>query len=698
MPERLLEDFAELMSDWFWEMDQDYRFSYFSANLITATGVSPHEGIGKSRLEIALNAENREFWQAHIDDLLAKRPFRDLVYPFQRNDGAVRWFRVSGEPIFEADGTFRGYRGVGADVTAEHEAHQKLSQALEDLRQANNRLEAQNTRFGTAIDNMSLGLSMFDENFRLIVCNRRYAEMYALPEELTQPGTALEDILEYRVSSGRYHGTDPDRFLHERQVAVGRDRWESIDEFADGTVYRVSHTRIPSGGSVATHEDITARRRAEQKIAHMARHDNLTGLPNRLLLSEQLEVALERARDGDGFALLCLDLDNFKAVNDSLGHPAGDALLQAVTRRLQVCVRDTDMIARLGGDEFAILQSSCQGPESASILARRIIEVLSAAFTLDGQQVLVGASIGIALAPDHGEVAEQLLKHADLALYRAKDAGRRAYRFFETEMESRLRNRRELEVDLRQAMVTGEFEIFYQPIVSLATGHISGVEALLRWRHPREGLKLPGSFVPLCEEIGLIVPLGDWVVRQACRDVAWLSDHLGIAINLSSVQFKQHGIVSTVTQALSHANLDPARLELEITESVLLLESEETLDALHQLRDIGVRISMDDFGTGYSSLSYLRRFPFDRIKIDRSFIQGVEAQADCRAIIRAVSSLGTDLGIDTTAEGVETKEQLRALIDEGVTEVQGFLFSRPVPLDEIRTLLVNSGDMVGAAA
>lgn len=695
---RLLEDFAELASDWFWEMDENFRFSYFSSSLAKAAGVDPQQEIGKSRLDIAANARNKAFWQSHVDDLLNHRTFRNLVYPYNRKDGQTRWFRVSGHPVYGADGTFKGYRGVGSDVTAEHEAREQLAKALEDLRSANTMLEQQNLLFETAIDNISQGLCMFDDERRLIVCNRRYAEMYELPAELTRLGTSLEAIIRHRVAVGLYAGADPQQFLQDRlKVVKELSRGEIVDELQDGRIYHIAHSRMPGGGSVAVHEDITERKRSEEKIAHMARHDALTGLPNRLLLRDKMDEALVRARDGEGFALLCLDLDNFKPVNDSLGHPAGDALLQAVTRRLKVCVRESDIISRLGGDEFAILQFGTNDPERTSTLARRIIEVLSAAFTIDGNQVVVGASIGIALAPRDGIEPDQLLKNADLALYRAKDDGRRTYRFFEKEMDSHQQARRALEIDLRQALATGEFELFYQPIVSLASGRISGLEALLRWRHPERGLQAPGDFVPLCEEIGLIVPLGDWVLRTACREVAQLSDRLTVSVNLSPVQFKNAGIVSSVMQALSQARLDPGRLELEITESVMLLESEDTLAALHQLRDFGVRISMDDFGTGYSSLSYLRRFPFDRIKIDRSFIADLEKKSDCRAIVGAIASLGADLGIDTTAEGVESARQLKMLLAVRLTAVQGYLFSPPVPYGELVELITRAEKVANAA-
>ena len=679
-------------------MDETYRFSYFSGSLEQATGVSPQQEIGKSRVEISANAEIEAFWQPHVDDLLNRRTFRNFVYPYKRKDGQVRWFSTSGQPVFDDAGAFKGYRGVGSDITAERNARDQLSEALEALRATNARLAEQNRLFETAIDNISQGICMFDDDRRLIVCNRRYAEMYGLPEALMRPGTPLETILDHRIATGRYAGADPTEFARNRLKMVEADtRSQMLDELRDGSIYLIAHARMPGGGSVAIHEDITERKRAEAKIAHMARHDALTGLPNRLFLRDKMEEGLARVRDGDGFAVLCLDLDNFKTVNDSLGHPAGDALLQAVTRRLQVCVRETDTVARLGGDEFAILQPGPSAPERAATLARRIIEVLSAAFTIEGQQVVVGTSIGIALAPQDGAEPDLLLKNADLALYRAKDDGRRTYRFSEPEMDVHQQSRRALEIDLRQALVTGEFELFYQPIVGLSSGQIVGLEALLRWCHPERGLLSPGEFVPMCEETGLIVPLGDWVLRTACCEVARMSDDISVAVNLSPVQFKAPGIVSSVMQALSQARLDPGRLEVEITESVLLLESEDTLAALHRLRDLGVRISMDDFGTGYSSLSYLRRFPFDRIKIDRSFIADLETKDDCRAIIRAVASLGSDLGIDTTAEGVETESQLKTLRAEGLTEVQGYLFSPPVPRDEIVEVLARAKAAVSAA-
>ncbi len=679
-------------------MDEELRFSYFSPTLETTLGVSPRRELGHRRWEVALNADDTAFWQAHIEHHENRRPFRNFIYPYRRVDGRICWISVSGAPIFDDHGAFRGYRGVGTDITAEQEASAQLSLTMEKLSVANAKLEERNMLFVTAIDSMSQGLCMLDDDHRMIICNRRYAQMYGLPEELTRPGTPIRDILAYRIAQGLYAGDDPDAYLSGRMTVIGCDGpVQVVDELKDGRVYQVVHSRMVCGGSFATHDDITERKRAEAKIAHMACHDALTGLPNRLLLRERLDRALDQFREGDPFAVLCLDLDNFKTVNDSMGHAAGDTLLQAVTRRLQICVHDSNTIARLGGDEFAVIQVVPGSMEGAAALARRIIEVLNAAFTIDGQQVVIGASIGIAMAAP-GVEADRLLRCADLALYRAKRDGGRTFRFYEPEMKTDFNARRALEIGLRQALVAGEFELFYQPIVSLVSGKISGLEALLRWRHPTDGLLPPSKFVPVCEEIGLIGPLGEWVLRQACREVSELSDELTVAVNLSPLQFKDESIVTAVTQALSQANLDPRRLELEITESVLLLESTETIGALHRLRGIGVHISMDDFGTGYSSLSYLRRFPFDRLKIDQSFIADVATQTDARAIIGAIAGLGAKLGIETIAEGVETEAQLKALLSEGVTEVQGFLFSEPVPATRLKDVLSEAEKMAFIAA
>jgi diguanylate cyclase (GGDEF)-like protein len=401
------------------------------------------------------------------------------------------------------------------------------------------------------------------------------------------------------------------------------------------------------------------------------------------LFRERIERGLSR---GEKLAILFVDLDRFKTVNDTLGHPIGDALLCAVTKRLQKAVRGSDMVARLGGDEFAVIQLGAK-PTDASELASRIIEALSEPFELMGNQVIIGASIGIAIAPTDGREPDQLLRNSDMALYRAKGNGRGTYHFFQPEMDAEMQARHVLEVDLRKAMLAGEFELYYQPIVSVASGKIVGCEALIRWNHPQRGLVTPDDFIPIAEEIGLIAPLGEWVLRQACRDAAAWPGIQMVAVNLSAVQFRNQTLALNVASALNDSGLDPRRLVLEITETVLLQNNSAVLDTLHQIRDLGVKISMDDFGTGYSSLSYLRKFPFDKIKIDRSFIRELGKKDDCRAIIRAITRLASSLGMVTIAEGVETNEQLEILRIEGCTQVQGFLLSAPTSAREIVKLL-----------
>jgi diguanylate cyclase (GGDEF)-like protein len=386
-------------------------------------------------------------------------------------------------------------------------------------------------------------------------------------------------------------------------------------------------------------------------------------------------------------AVLCLDLDRFKAINDTFGHPAGDALLREVASRLGSCVREVDSIARFGGDEFAVLQAGPAGIEDVAVLAHRIIDVLGAPYCIDGQEAVVGASIGVALVPSDGADPETLLKHGDIALYRAKADGRGTFRLFEPAMDALLQQRHALEVELREALARKQFELFYQPQVDAGSGRVRGFEALMRWHHPERGLLAPSAFIALCEETGLIVPLGRWALGEACREAAGWPDDVRVAVNLSPVQFADRELVEAVAGELQAFGLDPHRLELEITETALRENTEDVLATLRSLRQLGVRISMDDFGTGYSSLGYLRRFPFDRIKIDRSFISDLPWSGDAAAIVRAVTGLGEALGIDTTAEGVETEEQLRRLQEEGCGEVQGYLFSMPVPAGELPQLI-----------
>jgi diguanylate cyclase (GGDEF)-like protein len=466
----------------------------------------------------------------------------------------------------------------------------------------------------------------------------------------------------------------------------------------DGRIISIINQPMAEGGWVATHEDITERLIAEEKIRHLAHYDALTDLPNRVTFYERMQTVLSRQRRSESIAVLSLDLDRFKNVNDTLGHPAGDLLLRAAADRMRNCVRGEDLVARLGGDEFAIVQVSSTKTSDVSALAARLIEIIGAPYDIDGHQVIIGASIGIAIAPNDGDNPDPLMKNADLALYRAKADGGGIFRFFEVEMDARMRARHALELDLRKAILNGEFELYYQPIVDVKTGRITSCEALLRWHHPERGMISPVEFIPIAEITGLIVQLGEWVLRQACAQAARWPKQVTVAVNMSPAQFKSRNLVSTVIGALAASGLPANRLELEITELVLLQDNEGAFSILRQFRDLGIRIAMDDFGTGYSSLGYLRSFPFDKIKIDQSFIRDLSTKEDRVAIIRAVIGLSSSLGITTTAEGVETKEQLARLTSEGCNEAQGFLFSPPRPAAELQRLFKELAPRVEAVA
>jgi diguanylate cyclase (GGDEF)-like protein len=549
---------------------------------------------------------------------------------------------------------------------------------------AEDALEEQNERFDAALTNIPHGVCMFDADMRLILCNACYAELYSLPPELTSAGTPLKDILAYRASIGNAPIEIATYFDVAREAEAAWAARSRRIELQDGRTVRIAHNPMRGGRYVATHEDITQTVQAEAKIRYMSSHDALTSLPNRILLRDRVCEALARVRRGGLFFIHYLDLDHFKTVNDTYGHPIGDLLLRQVAERLRMCLREADTLARLGGDEFVVLQADSQSPEQAGKLARRLVNAIAEPFDLDGRQVYIGVSIGVSVCPSDGEDVDVLLKNADMAMYRAKAEGRNAYRFFEHAMDVQLQERSLLELDVRRAIANEEFELYYQPQVDAQTEAVTGCEALLRWKHPTRGMISPMEFIPIAEEIGLIVPLGAWVIQQACRDAATWPRHIGVAVNLSSAQFKGMSLVQTVVAALNASGLSPLRLELEITESTLLLDTQSTIATLNHLRSLGVRIAMDDFGTGYSSLSYLRAFPFDKIKIDRSFIKDLGEKGDCSAIVRAITSLGAALGMATTAEGVETVEQHRMVRDHGCTEVQGYFFGRPCPVKELR--------------
>jgi diguanylate cyclase (GGDEF)-like protein/PAS domain S-box-containing protein len=673
--------------------------------------------------------------------------------------------------------------------------------------------EQQKFQLDTALANMTQGLCLFDGTQRLIVCNKRYAELYGLNDEQTKPGTTLRTILEYRVSRGAA-AKNANGYISDRiKDATANKPYKKVNMLSDGRYISVAHRPTKDGGWVATHEDVTEQQHAEREldetkrfldsiianipiavvvkdakthkfvltnrtfeatlglsgtdlmgktvfdlygaedaeridkadseclqgsasvvtgefevenpllgsrilstkrivirdkqgcakylvvviediterknsegqIAFMAHHDALTGLANRTAVAQKIEdAAAHQRRGGDPFTVLMLDLDRFKQVNDTLGHSVGDTLLREVATRLKAALRETDLLARLGGDEFAIIQTGeTNQREAASTFANRIISIIAKPFNIEGSEVNIGVSIGISMAPEHAIDPDSLFKMADLALYRAKSAGRNGYQFFTAEMSVAAGARSELETDLRRAIQQGELELYYQPVIDTKTSRISGAEALIRWRHPIKGMISPDQFIPLAEETGLITQIGEWVLHRACDDAASWPDEVKVAVNLSPVQFRKTNLPDIVMCALAQSGLPPKRLELEITETALIESAAECLPALRQFKNLGISIALDDFGTGYSSLSLLTIFPFDKIKIDKSFTQNMTKRADCAAIISAVLALAQNLDIATTAEGVETEDQYRLLRLAGVTSLQGYLFKRPCPISEI---------------
>ena len=536
----------------------------------------------------------------------------------------------------------------------------------------------------TVLDNMSQGVLMFDSETRLIFCNQRYVELYGLSPEVVKAGCSLRDLLKHRIDVGSFLG-DVEEYVGRLKEGIAEGKtFSHIVHLPDGRAFSVVNKPLAGGGWLATHEDVTERQRSEERIAHMARHDALTDLPNRVLLLEQLNHEIKRVKRGECLAVLCLDLDQFKSVNDALGHHIGDELLKLVGERLRGCTRELDIVARMGGDEFAIIMTQMDQASDAAVLSKRIRDSVIRPYQIDGHQIVTDISIGISVAPMDAVDSHELLRNADMALYDAKGDGRGTFRFFEPEMNTRMRVRRELEMDMRKALVAEQFELHYQPLVTLETNVVNGFEALLRWKHPTRGLISPADFIPIAEETGLIVPLGEWVLNAACNEAVEWPGHIKVAVNLSPAQLNSRNLISMVMSALDESGLPPNRLQLEITETVLLQNTFSTLATLHELRKMGVQIALDDFGTGYSSLSYLRSFPFDKIKIDRSFIQDLSNGAEPFAIVNAVAGLAKCLNMTSTAEGVETQQQMEVLQAIGCTEMQGYLFSQARPASEIR--------------
>jgi diguanylate cyclase (GGDEF)-like protein len=537
-------------------------------------------------------------------------------------------------------------------------------------------------RFNSAMDAVVQGVALFDADMRLITCNRRYAEIYGLPAEITQPGAASAEGIFPRRRHAQFGDVSGERHTEADGSVV------TTNELSDGRLILQRKKKLADGGWVSTHEDITAHRRTEEKVREMATTDILTGLSNIFAFRQRLDRRLAEVNRNFGeFAVFCLDLDRFKAVNDSLGHPLGDKLLKAVGERIVSVVRVEDTVARLGGDEFAIIQRVTNTLADPARLADRLIAAVGEPHRIGDAAITIGVSIGISIAPKDGVVADELIRAADVALYHAKAERRGGYTFFEKAMDEQVQRRRHMEDDLRTALAENQFHLNFQPVVSAADRTVKSFEALLRWRHPVRGNVPPSDFIALAEEVGLIVPIGEWVIREACKQAAKWPRHVKLAVNVSAAQFRSAALVPTIVDAIASSRIASSRLIVEVTESVMIGDTNQAIAVLHSIRDHKIMIAMDDFGTGYASLGYLRRFPFDEIKIDRSFVSELDKRDDSVVIVRAIISLAKALGIATVAEGVESEDQFACLRAEGCDEIQGYLISRPMPAEDVLAFL-----------
>jgi diguanylate cyclase (GGDEF)-like protein len=618
--------------------------------------------------------------QWHLNDVIGAFVIDVPVSPFLRT---VMW-QSSGTGV----GLLLALALAGLIISLIHFRQlEALDAGAAELRAREEDLRTQNTRFDIAINNMTQGLLLYDSAERLIVCNQRYIEMYGLSPDVVKPGLSFRDLIVHRKQTGSFKD-DVDGFCSSvlRNVALGKVT-HNVVETARGHSIQIVNQPLADSGWVTTHEDITERIRTQERITHLAHYDALADLPNRVLFHERLKRELAHIVPGEQVAVHYIDIDEFKSVNDSLGHMIGDELLKSVAVSLSRCIGAANFVARLGGDEFAIVQIEIKSRADVTDLVERVLDAIREPHECLGHQLTTDASIGIALAPDHGGDLDQILKNADLAMYAAKSAGRRTYRFFEPDMDSQVKARRKLELELRQAITDEALEVYYQPCVSLGDDSIVGCEALVRWRHSERGMISPAEFIPIAEETGLINQLGEWVLATACAEAATWPDDIRLAVNVSPAQFKSGTFALKIVAALASSGLPASRLELEITEAVLIRDDEAALEILHRLRAIGVRIALDDFGTGYSSLSYLQRFPFDKIKIDRCFVNDLADPDGSSCIVQAVVNIAAARHMTTTAEGVETQQQRDMLRALGCAEMQGYLFSAAKPAADIKELL-----------
>ncbi|MBS0235493.1 MAG: EAL domain-containing protein [Proteobacteria bacterium] len=632
------------------------------------------EVLGKNHAILNSGYHPPEFWAAAYQALSKGQTWRAPVKN-RAKDGTLYWVDALILPLKGRRKQITGYLSFQIDITTAVNLHIALQE--------------RNALLQAIVDSFPGGLTVFDRDLRIKLINEKQRQLLEYPDELFEGGLpTLEELYRFNANRGEYGPGNPEEQVRSR-VELARKGETHIFERRrpNGTYLEIRGTPLQGGGFVTAHLDITDRKRDQETIGRLENHDALTGLPNRALFQERIRHGLMQMNNGMSLALHCLGIDRFKSINETLGPQVGDALLIAVGERLRSEIRDTDTVARIGGDEFAVIQMAPQSIEEIEALAKRILFALSEPFELGKDTVSIGTSIGIAVGPSDGNDAEQLLMNADMALYRTKSVGRGTFGFFEQSMHERLQKRHQIIMGLHEAIANSKFELHYQPIVNVNTRRIVGCEALIRWSHPVRGLIPASEFIPIAEECGLIGQIGEWVLKRACAEASLWPDDIWVAVNVSPAQFRDPDLVEKITNAAK--TLPLSRLILEITETLLMKDQDAVFQTLEQLRRMGIRFSIDDFGTGFSSLSYLQSFPFDKIKIDRSFVSTVSNVKRSSTLRRSIIQLGYNLGMTSVAEGVETEQQLDRLRAEGCVEAQGFLFSRAVPAAKLRTLFAN---------
>ncbi len=681
----IVENMAELII----RFDAASQRVYVSPSSYEMLGYDPAVLLSKEAPDI-IHPDDLKAAEAVFKRVGPDHPHLNFNFRVRRQDNVYIWVEGHYRHLSDDNGLLMIMRDVTARKRAEDnlaEINRKLAAANIAMAAREKQLEQAKLHLDKGLDGMSQGLCLFGGDHRLVLANRRYSDMYGLRAGDLCPGMTLADIYDLHVKSGVVPLIDRASYLASRaDVVRRREVNETVIEMKAGKFVCISYRPMPDGGWIATHEDVTQRQIAGARIAFLAHHDTLTGLANRRLLYECLE---EARTSGTVATMLSLDLDHFKHVNDTMGHLIGDQLLREVAARLEACVMPGTIVARMGGDEFAIICRGMTMPDDAAILAETIAASIREPYYIEKHRVVIGTSLGIAIA-DPTLTTEELMQHADLALYHAKDCSRGTYQFFEAAMYERHRAREAMESSLQHAIANHELELLYQPIIDIQKGKVIGFEALLRWNHPTKGVLAPNEFIAIAENSGLILPIGAWVLQQACVDAATWPDTINVAVNLSPIQFKDPALVETVRHALTLSRLPSRRLDLEITESTLLQKTEITSMTLGWLRDMGHKINMDDFGTGYSSLSYLHSFPFDKIKIDRSFIMDIGERRESIEIVRAVTGLARGLDIKTVAEGVETRDQLKHAQAAGCTEAQGYFFSKPCTAQNVNMTIARA--------